>query len=121
GRLFVVNLEPGQVVALRARDGKVVWRKSLPGRSESSPLVFKDKYVIFGCECGSVYAMDVKNGKLKWEVKTAGAVKGGLALGKGNVYGGNYAGEYFSIDAKTGKVKWKREAIGGSFGRGGGI
>jgi len=121
GRLFLVNLDPGQVVAMRARDGKVIWRKSLPGRSESSPLVWKGKLVIFGCECGSVYAMSTKDGSLVWEVKTAGAVKGALAFGKGKVFGGNYAGEYFAIDVKTGKVRWKREAIGGSFGRGGGI
>jgi len=121
GRLFVVNLDPGQAVALRARDGKVLWRRPLPGRSESSPLVYKGKLVIFGCECGSVYALRARDGKVVWEVKTAGAVKGALAKGKDNVYGGNYAGEYFAIDADTGRVEWKREAIGGSFGRGGGI
>ena len=61
-RLFVTNLEPGQAVALRPRDGKVLWRTPLPGRSESSPLAFKDKLVIFGCECGTVFALDQKDG-----------------------------------------------------------
>ena len=120
-RLFVVNLEPGQAVALRPRDGKVLWKQPLPGRSESSPLAFRDELVIFGCECGTVFALDQKNGKIKWTVETAGAIKGALAQGGDNVYGGNYAGEIFAIDADSGRVEWKISTIGGSFGRGGGI
>jgi outer membrane protein assembly factor BamB len=120
-RLFVTNLEPGQAVALRPRDGKVLWRTPLPGRSESSPLAFKDKLVIFGCECGTVFALDQKDGHIKWTVETSGEIKGGLAQGSGNVYGGNYAGELFSIDAETGEEEWRVSTIGGSFGRGGGI
>lgn len=120
-RLFGVNLEPGQAFALRPRDGKVLWKTALPGRSESSPLAFKDKLVIFGCECGTVFALDQKTGSIEWTVDTAGAIKGALAQGKGNVYGGNYAGEVFSIDAESGEVEWKINTIGGSFGRGGGV
>ena len=120
-RLFVTNLEPGQAVALRARDGKVLWRRPLPGRSESSPLAFQDKLVIFGCECGDVFALDQKDGSIEWTVATSGEIKGGLAQGSGNVYGGNYAGEMFAIDAETGREEWRVNTIGGSFGRGGGI
>lgn len=120
-RVFVTHLEPGQAVALRPRDGKVLWKRPLPGRTESSPLAFKDELVIFGCECGTVFALDQKDGSVEWTVETAGPIKGALAQGKGNVYGGNYAGEYFSIDAKSGRLEWKRNTIGGSFGRGGGV
>jgi outer membrane protein assembly factor BamB len=121
GRLFATNLEPGQALALRAGDGKLLWRTPLPGRSESSPLAFKDKLVIFGCECGTVFALDQKSGKIKWTVDTGGAIKGALAQGGGDVYGGNYAGEAFAIDAATGRQEWRVNTIGGSFGRGGGI
>ncbi|MDQ3572554.1 MAG: PQQ-binding-like beta-propeller repeat protein [Actinomycetota bacterium] len=120
-RLFATNLEPGQAVALRPRDGKVLWRTPLPGRSESSPLAFKDRLVIFGCECGTVFALDQEDGQIKWTVETGGAIKGALAQGKDNVYGGNYAGEVFSIDAETGREEWRIDTIGGSFDRGGGV
>ena len=120
-RIFLTHLDPGQAVALRPRDGKVLWKRPVPGRTESSPLAFKDELVIFGCECGTVFALDQKDGSVEWTVETAGAIKGALAQGKGNVYGGNYAGEYFAIDAKSGQVEWKQSTIGGSFGRGGGI
>ncbi len=121
GRLFATNLEPGQALALRARDGKLLWKTPLPGRSESSPLAFQDKLVIFGCECGTVFALDQEDGSIEWTVDTSGEIKGALAQGSGNVYGGNYAGEAFAIDAETGKEEWRVNTIGGSFGRGGGI
>ena len=37
GKLYISNLEPGQVQALNAQNGKVAWKNSLPGRTESSP------------------------------------------------------------------------------------
>ena len=109
GRLFATNLEPGQALALRARDGKLIWKTPLPGRSESSPLAFQDKLVIFGCECGTVFALDQKDGSIEWTVDTSGEIKGALAQGSGNVYGGNYAGEAFAIDAETGKRRVARQ------------
>ena len=120
-RLFGVNLEPGQAFAIRPNSGKILWKRPLPGRSESSPLAFKDKLVIFGCECGTVFALDQKDGSIKWTVDTGGPIKAALAQGKGNVYGGNYAGEFFAIDAETGREEWRINTIGGSFGRGGGV
>src|SRR5512132_649949 len=65
GKLYVSNLEPGQVQALNASNGRVAWRKSLPGRTESSPLVVGNS-VIAGCECGSVYAFTKRTGKQLW-------------------------------------------------------
>ena len=81
GRLFAVNLEPHQAVALRPKPhgSDVLWRHPLPGRSESSPLVHRGR-VILGCESGDIFALDEKTGKTRWTVSTAGAVKGGLAL-----------------------------------------
>src|SRR4051794_23020558 len=33
-RLFISNLDPGQVIALRTKDGSTLWRHPLPGRTE---------------------------------------------------------------------------------------
>src|SRR5436190_21310633 len=122
GRIFAVNLEPQQAVALRpkAHGSKVLWRHSLPGRSESSPLVHAGK-VFFGDESGDVIALDEKNGKPRWVTHTGGAVKGALAFDHGTLFGDNYAGEVFAIDAGNGHVKWKTQTQGGGFLRGGGV
>src|SRR5262249_22993522 len=73
GRIYISNLEPGQIQALNAANGKVVWRHAFPGRTESSPLVVGSK-VIAGCECGSVYAMNKDTGKELWSTPVGGAV-----------------------------------------------
>jgi outer membrane protein assembly factor BamB len=122
GRLFAVNLEPHQAVALRPRKrgSKVLWRRTLPGRSESSPLLYNGR-VIFGCESGDIFALDEKTGKERWTVSTAGPVKGGLALHGGTVFAANYAGEIYAIDASNGKVRWTANTQGGGLLRGGGV
>ncbi len=121
GRLYAVNLEPQQAVAIEPhRHGsKVLWRHPLPGRSESSPLVHAGK-VIFGCESGDIFALDAKTGRTDWAVHTGGAVKGALAFDKGTVFADNYAGEVWALDAGNGKVRWTAHTQGGGFLRGGG-
>jgi outer membrane protein assembly factor BamB len=121
GRLFAVNQEPQQAVALDAKKkGKVVWRTPLPGRSESSPLVHSGK-VIFGCESGDIFALDEKTGKVRWKIHTNGAVKGAVAYHDGTIFADNYAGEVYAIDAGNGHVKWVAHTQGGGFLHGGGV
>ncbi len=121
GRLFAVNLEPQQAVAIRPHPhgSEVLWRHPLPGRSESSPLVHAGK-VIFGCESGDIFALDAKTGKTDWTVHTGGPVKGALAFDKGMVFADNYAGEVWALDAGNGHVKWTAHTQGGGFLHGGG-
>ena len=75
--------------------------------------------MIVGSESGDIFALDRKNGKIDWQVHTAGAVKGGLALDDGVLYGANYAGQVFAIKASSGQYVWQSSTQGSSFGRGG--
>jgi outer membrane protein assembly factor BamB len=109
GRLYVSNLEPGQVQALNADNGKVAWRNSLPGRSESSPLVVGNE-VIVGCECGSVFAFNKRTGKELWSTTVGGAVKASPAFSGGTVYVGDYSGGMTALRASNGSVRWTASA-----------
>jgi outer membrane protein assembly factor BamB len=126
GVLFAVTLQrspavaAGEALALRAKDGKLLWRFPLPGRSETSPMVV-GKRVFVGSESGDIYALDRTTGKQLWHVSTAGAVKGGLAYYDGVLYDGNYAGQVFAIDASNGQYVWQSSTQGLSFGRGGSV
>ncbi len=82
--VYAINLDPDQIVALRAKDGKELWRKPIgsPG-SESSPVVVNDR-LIFGCQCGSVYALNPKTGATLWETETAGEIKSAVAYHEGD-------------------------------------
>jgi outer membrane protein assembly factor BamB len=124
GVVFAVTLQKapgvdqGEALALRAKDGKLLWRFTLPGRSETSPIVVGSR-VIVGSESGDIYALDRKTGKVDWQVHTAGAVKGGMALDDGVLYGANYAGQVYAIRASNGQYVWQSSTQGSSFGRGG--
>jgi outer membrane protein assembly factor BamB len=115
GRLYISNLEPGQVQALDARTGKVIWRNPLPGRTESSPLVVGNE-VIAGCECGSVYAFDKVTGKQLWSTGVGGAVKGSPAYSDGIVFVGDYGGQMTAMRASNGAIKWTAHAGGSIYG-----
>jgi outer membrane protein assembly factor BamB len=112
GKLYLSNLEPGQVQALDASNGRVAWRKSLPGRTESSPLVVGNT-VIAGCECGEVFAFNKRSGKPLWSTSVGGAVKASPAYDHGVVFVGDYGGQMSALQASNGRVKWQT-SVGGS-------
>lgn len=124
GDIFAVTLQKasgvdqGEALAFRAKDGKLLWRFGMPGRSETSPIVV-GSHVIVGSESGDIYALDRKTGKVDWNVHTDGAVKGGMALDHGVLYGANYAGQVYAIKASSGQYVWQSSTQGLSFGRGG--
>jgi outer membrane protein assembly factor BamB len=124
GVLFAVTLDraagvaAGEALALRAKDGKLLWRFPLPGRSETSPMVV-GKRVFVGSESGDIYALDRRTGHQLWHISTAGPVKGGLAYDDGVLFDGNYAGQVFAIDASNGQYVWQSSTQGLSFSRGG--
>jgi outer membrane protein assembly factor BamB len=120
GRLYVTILargtgQAGRVVALRARDGKILWSRSLPSRTESPPLL-DSGHVYFGSEDGTVYALRAGDGGVSWTFKAAGAVKGGLALADGKLYVGDYAGKVYAIRRTDGHAVWSASTSGAGFG-----
>mgnify|MGYP003440375465 FL=1 len=118
GRLYIVNLEPGQVMSLDAKTGRQIWKKSLPCRSESSPLVVHET-VYFGCEDSNLHALKAKNGKALWTTGVSGAIKGAPAYDNGTIYVGDYGGAMTAIRAKTGEVRWSTQALGPGLGQAG--
>jgi outer membrane protein assembly factor BamB len=115
GRLYISNLEPGQVQALDAETGRSVWRHPLPGRSESSPVVVGDK-VVMGCECGTLFALDKDTGRTIWETDLGGEIKGAPALSEGILYIGAYGGTVSAIRLNDGSVKWQANAQSAALG-----
>jgi outer membrane protein assembly factor BamB len=114
-RLFIANLTPGQILALNPENGKTEWRKALPGRSESSPLVVGNR-VYFGDEDGTLYAVDRRNGHTIWTTQLCGAIKAAPAYQHGILFVGDYGGCMNAVNADSGKVKWQSSSQGLGFG-----
>ena len=109
----------GSFVALKMSTGKVVWKRSLPGGSESPPIVAGDS-VYFGDQAGHVYDLGVRDGHVNWMYKATAAVKGGPALAHGRVFFGDYAGRAYALNATTGHQIWAVNTNGANFGFGSG-
>jgi outer membrane protein assembly factor BamB len=107
----------GRIVAVKTGTGGVEWSRSLPSRSESSPIVNKGK-VIFGSEAGTVYALNAHNGRTIWTYQAAGAVKASPTLYKGILYFGDYAGDVQAISERTGRRIWVSGSEGEAIGSG---
>ena len=111
GRVFATILATssgssrGRIVALRLRDGKILWSHTLSSRSESSPLVADGK-VYFGTEGGTVHALRARGGAAVWTYRASGAVKGSPTLSGGVLYFGDYSGRVHAIRALNGRRVW---------------
>jgi outer membrane protein assembly factor BamB len=114
-RLYIVNLDPGQIVKLDARTGRVIWKRALPARAESSPVVI-GRTVYFGAEDGELIAISTGRGQVRWSTTLGGEVKAAPAYYGGRLYVGDYGGYMNAVDAKTGKLIWQSGSLGPGFG-----
>ena len=78
----------------------MIWKRSLPGRAESSPVVI-DRSVYFGCEDGKLYSLSTVNGHVRWATQLGGPVKAAPAYYGGRLFVGDYGGYMNAVDAKT--------------------
>lgn len=116
GMLVAVNLEPAQALGVRARDGKVLWRRDLPSRAESSPLVRGGK-MYFGTESGDFFALEAETGEVVWTTKLEGSVKAAPAYSDGSLFVGDYAGQFYSLRISDGATRWQSSDLGAGLGR----
>jgi outer membrane protein assembly factor BamB len=116
GRVYVGDWR-GDLWALRAADGKPVWRFHAGGRIKGG-VALDGPRLYFGSYDGHVYALDARDGKLLWKASAQGTLLGGgtfyatPALAYGRVYIGATDGKVYSFGAQTGKLRW-------SYGTGG--
>ena len=117
GRLYIVNLEPGHVLSMNAKNGRIIWEKPFALPFESSPAVIRQRGVLRLRERGAVCAQGPKR---------QGSVGnlGRRAIGEHRPMRtapswGDYGGVVSAVRAKTGEIKWQSDSLGGSFGRAG--
>ncbi|MBJ7471216.1 MAG: PQQ-binding-like beta-propeller repeat protein [Solirubrobacteraceae bacterium] len=107
------GIKAGKVVAVDAEYGRTVWTHNLRDRTESSPLLFRDR-VYFGTEGGNVYSLRSSDGAQRWRTSTEGAVKGAVAMSGGKLFVGDYSGRIYALRRSDGKILWvKRPKAGG--------
>jgi outer membrane protein assembly factor BamB len=117
-RIYIGGID-GNVYALDARSGAVIWRLRTGGRIWSSPAVAGDA-VYVGSLDGKLYKADAANGALRWAYATDGAaldsgafgydrrtIQSSPSVGDGIAYVGSRDGTLYAVDAERGTLRWR--------------
>jgi outer membrane protein assembly factor BamB len=102
-----------QIVALNARDGSVLWKYdggpgyyTSVGTSERAIAGLYDSGVLYQSlpAINAFAAFDARSGRVKWTIRTWGAVKMSAILQSGRLYFGDTSGLFYTVDANTGAL-----------------
>jgi len=102
---LVVSDVSGNVLALRATDGTLIWRAELGVRVHAAPALAADR-VYVPLEDGRVVALDVTSGAQKWAHKLGGPPNEMLAL-EDRVYVGSDDNFFYCLMAGNGEIAWR--------------
>lgn len=75
-----------------------------------SPAIVAGEVVYVGGHDGSVYALDARTGRRRWEFRTHDHVMSTPTLHEGRLFVGSMDGFYYALDAGTGTLLWKTES-----------
>ena len=101
----------GQIYAVTADSGDVVWTFPTGGPVHSSPAV-AGGLIYVGSTDNSIYALEAQTGDRAWQYKTGGSVDSSPAIEDGFVYVGSSDSTFYALDASTGDVRWTFRAQG---------
>ena len=115
GLLYIASSD-GEVLALRANDGSVVWKVETGGDPHCQPLLangllYIDEPDVLHDE-GVLYAFDMRTGAVRWKYAYQG-ITSSLLLADGILYAGagsitRHQGAVFALRASDGAQVWNR-------------
>jgi outer membrane protein assembly factor BamB len=105
GEAYVGSLD-GNVYALSANTGQVIWTYNTNGKVRATPVLANGTLYV-GSWDGYSYALDVNTGQLLWKEPLGGAVQSTALVVDGVVYTASREASVFALDATTGKTKWE--------------
>ncbi len=101
----VVPLDDGTLVALDARDGRTIWRRTDLTPASAPPTLASDR-VYLPVVDGRILSLDLAEGRTLWERHLAGQPTEILALGD-RLYVGSSGDAFYCLAARDGALLWR--------------
>lgn len=106
----------GNIYALEARSGKLLWKHATNGVVHASPAVVDGVLYVGGFDTW-FYALDAASGAEKWKLKTGDdpqnhnqeGIQSSATIVDGVVYFGCRDFHLYAVEAASGTVKWKHK------------
>ena len=99
GKIVRITMPPGE-------QARTVWQAQASGRISGSPVIDGAGTLYVGCEDSKLYALDTKNGTIKWRFSSCYSIESTPAVSDiGTIYFGNDGGTVYAIDS-TATVLW---------------
>jgi outer membrane protein assembly factor BamB len=102
---LVVSTSAGSVLAFRAIDGHLIWRRELGSPAHGLPALAADR-VYMSTQSGRVVALNVADGAPVWERRLGGAPNEVLALDE-RLYVGAQDNFFYCLMTRDGRVDWR--------------
>ena len=120
GRVFVTT-GYGELVALDAASGRVLWRQRVESPVSGAPTV-ADGVVYVAARNATGWAVRASNGKVLWTVSGISAPSGVTGVAAPAVAGGQVifpfaSGQLLAVDTATGTERWNAQVGGSRLGR----
>ncbi|MHC4471575.1 MAG: outer membrane protein assembly factor BamB family protein [Planctomycetota bacterium] len=114
GDAVIVGTRVGEVTAIDANLGQVLWRRDAGGAVSADIIADPKKPVVYVTETGGrVLALDAKDGKVLWTADAEAAPDSSVAVHMGQVYVGSYDRRQIrAFSAIDGSRGWERRVDG---------
>ena len=98
----------GTIRAISMRSGKIVWRHDIPrGKLAASPAVVGREVLVHGMD-GHVWALDRRNGRLRWYRTIGSPIESSPVVRRGTDYFGTWSGRLYALNVRTHRLRWTR-------------
>jgi outer membrane protein assembly factor BamB len=103
---LVAITETGDVLALRAADGALIWRHALGASSVHPAVPGGENALYLSLSDGRVVALGLERGELLWEARLPGTLSA-PATARDRVFVGSTDNFLYAFDAESGALQWK--------------
>jgi len=103
---LIAIVEPGEVLAFRAADGALMWRRAVGAASPHPAVPGGEHALYFSLADGRVVALGLERGEPLWEQKLPGTLSE-PATARDRVFVGSTDNFFYAFDADRGSLAWK--------------